>query len=59
MGNEERFVRVCGLTLLCVIAALATAEAWRIRRRVPAPALRFGNDGVFKIVQVLFCSHIQ
>lgn len=49
-------MRVCGLTLLWMVAALAagrpTAEAWRIRRRVPAPALRFGNDGVFKIVQV-------
>ncbi|KAG0562152.1 hypothetical protein KC19_9G121700 [Ceratodon purpureus] len=47
----------CGLMLLWMVAALAAGrpthvDAWRIRRRVPAPVLRFGKDGSFKIVQV-------
>lgn len=56
MGNGGSLVSLCGLILVWMVAALAagrpTAEAWRIRRRVPAPVLRFDKDGSFKIVQV-------
>lgn len=42
------------LVWVVVVALFATdnAEAWNVRRRVPAPSLRFDSDGAFKIVQV-------